>query len=160
MANTGATYPDLNQFTPHLGTGCFVGSPSLAPNLLQLAIVQITAAQLLGMNTTPIVLVPAGSSAKGNGIPQTISIAQILFRYLQGGVAFAGGAALTVQHAGGNALCNSVPATLLTNNTSSDVIRNFIDAVGTPNSAVTLTTATAFTGGTGTMIAYVWYSIV
>lgn len=107
----------------------------------------LTAAQLNSMNTTPITLVPAPGAGK------MIIPDEVTFKMTRTATAFTGGGNVQIKHAGGNALVNDFPSTILTTAGAATTIDTHIpiDFVGTENAALQLSNLTAnFATGTGT----------
>lgn len=133
-----------------------ITSQALHPSLVNVAQVNLTAAQIITLFTAPIILIPAPGAGK------SIIIDFVLFRYLYGGVAYTGGGVTTIGYAGGAAAVATVPAATLTAGASSDsTLPTTALTVVTQNAALQISTATAnFAAGNGTLQIYIYYSTV
>lgn len=126
--------------------------------------ITLTAAQINALNTTPITIVPA----PGAGL--ALVLEAIVLEVNRTATAFTGGGAVGPVYAGATGTfltANQVAAADLTTAGAGQVTRFLIPAspaggLGiTPNTAIQLFAATAnFAAGTGTVKAYVSYSVV
>jgi hypothetical protein len=139
-----------------------IGSAALNPLVLQVATVQLTAAQLIAMKTTPVSVLPAPGAGK------VLIIDAISFQFKNGGTQFTGGGAISFQYHGtaitphtGTVAAAVVQAAAadvqyLGPNTSAA-----IDLQTAINLGLDITNATAaFAAGNGTAIVTVWYSVL
>ncbi len=122
--------------------------------------VALSSAQILGMNATPVVLVPAP------GLAKAIVVESIAFKMIASATAYASGGVVTFQYTGGAVVTSaaSLAAALVTAGagTVSTSLIGLATALTNPaNTGITVTNATgAFTTGTGTAVVTVRYHIV
>ena len=113
--------------------------------------VTLTQAQIQGMNTTPVILIPAVA-----GVTYVLE-GPLFFRYTFATAAYAAGGAITLQyHIGPTAASVVLPATALgaasTENIVNALPNSTVNVVPTIGDQVEITNATAaFTGGGGTL---------
>jgi len=153
-------YPGTNPLSiavPGCGGNGSLGvqSTDCAINLIQTAVVTLTSAQILTLNTTPVVIVPA----PGAGL--TIIGDYMVLKYLNGGTNYAGGGAFSMQYSGGATLFATLPASTITGASATATAPTTGAVTGSINTAVTITNATGnFTTGNGTIVILMSYVIV
>ena len=132
---------------------------ALSADTLNFANFQLTSANILGMNATPVVLLPAPGAGK------SIVVDYIMFRMIATATAYASGGVVTIGYVGGAAVCNTFAASII--NTAGPATVDTILVVGTTNitctqnAGIQITNATgAFTTGTGTANVFIWYTTV
>lgn len=126
--------------------------------------VSLTAAQIIAMYTTPVVLVAAPAAGKA------IAVNKAIFTITRTATAFTGGGAAIIQYdstangAGTNACDSTLASTVITGSSgTSATLRN--GAIISDSSAITakglyISNATAvFAAGTGTATVDVWYTV-
>jgi hypothetical protein len=121
--------------------------------------INMTAANIIGMEATPFVLIPA----PGAGL--SIVVTRVLFRMTATSTAFTGGGTVTIGYASGNAVVNTFAASLITTGTAGTVDTLLVTGASnitlSENAALQITNASApFAAGTGTAAVIIWYSIV
>lgn len=133
-----------------------VDTGQLAVAALQYATVNLSSAQILALNGTPITLV----AAQGTGT--VILVENIEFKMVTTSTQYAAGGNVTFQYSGGNAVTNNIGAAVITAAAgTSYTIRQGIDVTAVANTAVTVTNATAaFTTGTGTAVVNIKYRVL
>lgn len=128
------------------------GTDDMEDSHLRTVEVALTSAQILALNATPVELVAAPGAGK------VLHYLGATFIHDYGGTQYANGAVLIVKQ-GSVAVSADVLAATLT--AAADVITSNIPITGvaTANTALTLTTATAFITGTGVLRVKVVYAI-
>lgn len=127
----------------------------MAVSSLQLAQVNLTAAQIITLFTAPIILIPAPGAGK------SIYVQDCLFRFVYGGVAYTGGGVSSISYAGGATPLTTVPAATITAGASSDSLLTTAAVTITQNAALQISTATAnFAAGNGTLQIYIYYTVL
>jgi hypothetical protein len=131
---------------------------------VQHATVNLTAANIIAMYTTPVAIIAAPGAGK------TIEITKLSFRITRTSTAFTGGAAAIFQYdstangAGTNALDSTIASTVITGSAGSTTsVRNgavLSDSSAIENKGIYISNGTAvFAAGTGTVVVEVWYVI-
>jgi hypothetical protein len=134
------------------------------PQLVQLAIVPLSAAQIIAMGTTPVLILAAPGAGK------VIVVDEILVQVKRTATAFTGGGAISftyhttttsVVHGG------SIPASVVTTGGAGSAQSGLWAQSGTnglimpANEGIDITNATAaFAAGTGTAQVWIWYSVI
>ena len=166
MPNMGVNYGiDLGneiQAGSQLGSGSAAASSAgfLTPDVVQIATVSLTAAQILGMYATPVQLVAAPGAGK------SIVLHRLLLRLVYGTTQFASGGTVSaeydsVAHAAGTLATGTIAAATINAAASSDNMLPGIAVAPTQNKGLFISNATgAFTTGDSTATVYVWYSII
>ena len=132
------------------------------PQFGQYATVNLTAANILGMNAAPVSILPAPGAGKA------IVVDNILFEMTTTATAFANGGVVSFPYHGGstNSHSGTIPAAVVTAGagTSNTQLGPATGSNGTTipaNTGVDITNATApFITGTGTAKVQIWYQIV
>jgi hypothetical protein len=144
----------------HVGTGgLWMGAAKI--NHVQ---VSLTAAQIIAMYTTPVVLVAAPGTGK------TIAVSRCIFTITRTSTAFTGGGANIIQYdstangAGTNACDSTLASTVVTGASGTSVsLRNgavISDSAALQNKGIYISNATAvYAAGTGTATVDVWYTL-
>lgn len=130
---------------------------TVGTNLIKLATITLSAAQIIAMNGAPVTLVPAPGAGK------SIILRHLVLRSTRTSTAFTGGGASVVQyHTGAVAATNTIAAATFTGAAGvQDVLRVAIDVSPVQNDALEITNATApFAAGTGTAQVFCYYQIV
>jgi hypothetical protein len=138
-----------------------IGTACMQTSFLQLATVNLTAANITGMYATPVQIIAAAPTG------QSVVVDSFVFRFQAGSTAFTSGGAVQLQigntnHAGGTAVGNTIAASVVTSASSSDSFTNVGSSLLTLTQAtgIYITNATgAFATGNGTAIVFVWYTI-
>ena len=133
---------------------------------LQHVTVNLSAAQIIAMYTTPVQLVAAPGSGK------SIVVTKLVFTITRTSTAFTGGAAAIVQYdstangAGQNALDSTIASTVITGSAGTTVsLRNGavirdLASTGIQNKGLYISNGTAvFAAGTGTAVVDVYYLV-
>jgi hypothetical protein len=128
----------------------------------QLAVVNLSAANILAMNGTPVTVVAAPGTGKA------ILVDSVIFKMVTTATAFASGGAVSIQYNGGSVVAHagSIAAAVVTAGagTSYTELGPAAATNGTTivaNKALEITNATgAFTTGTGTAVLLIQYRIV
>ena len=157
MSNS-TTSVNLGTYLSGLGTVLGVGSQDTQDAMGQYFQYTLTAAQILSMFATPIVILPATIAGTG----RTICVDYVLMRYTSGGTAFAGGGAISVGYVGGSAVATTLAASVINSTTSSDTILGNLAAnlTALQNTGIQITNGTAaFTTGNGTLQVQLHYSV-
>lgn len=139
--------------------------------VLQEAKVTLTAAQLMAMHASPVsvLLAPlAGTDAPPANPNALFVVDSVTIQYKYGGTAFTGGGAINLVYHGTSVVPHSgtVPATILTTAASDfqslgPYSAGALDLENEVNLGIDITNATAaFTGGNGSLIVTIWYSIL
>lgn len=138
--------------------GTTLGADYIAPDVVQTITVPLTSAQLLGMNATPVELIPAPGAGK------VIIIDNVLFTMTRTSTAYASGGTIVLNYATGPvAAINTIAASVLTTAGAAvtQTVRDGIDAAAVANDAIVITNGSgAFTTGTGTASVNIKYRIV
>jgi hypothetical protein len=129
---------------------------------MSVAVVNLTAANIIAMNATPVSILPAPPTG------YALIVDQILFEMTTTSTAFTGGGAVSFVYHGGSVAphAGSIPASVVTAaaGSSNTLLGGAVATNGTTIPAATgidITNATAaFAAGTGTAKVKVWYSIV
>ena len=129
--------------------------------LLKTTVVQLSSAQILALNATPVALVAAPGTGK------IISVEEILFKMVRTATAYANGGALEFRYrnASGAKVIADIAASVVTTGgagTEYNIVRGVVTSL-TPvaNAAIVIDNATApFITGTGTAVVSVKYRIV
>ena len=135
------------------GTGTFSGGPGSAT-------VNLTAAQIIAMNATPVALI----AAPGSGA--AIIVDNITFKMVTTATAFTGGGAVEFRYTNGSGtkVTADVAAAVVTAGagTSFTNVRGIeASLTATANAAIVVTNATAaFAAGTGTAVVTIDYHVV
>jgi hypothetical protein len=136
------------------GTGTFPGGSGTAH-------VNLTAAQIIAMGTTPVSLIAAPGTGKA------IIVDNITVKMTRTATAFTGGGAVEFRYtdASGAKVTDDVAAALVTTGGAGTAFANVrgIEASVTPvaNAAIVITNATAaFAAGTGTAVVSIAYHVV
>lgn len=144
----------------HVGTGgLWMGAAKI--NHVQ---VSLTAAQIIAMYTTPVVLVAAPGTGK------TLAVSRVVFTITRTSTAFTGGGTNIIQYdstangAGTNACDSTLAATVVTGASgTSTSLRNgavISDSSALQNKGIYISNATAvYAAGTGTATVDVWYTL-
>jgi len=148
------------QFSAPL-SGPGIGSASLDPQVQQLAVVPLTAAQLKSLFSTPLTVLPAP------GAGYALILEQALLEFKFGTIAYTGGGALSlVYHGNAGALhSGTVPASVITagSGQSQTLLGPQTGANGLTvlsNTGIDLTNATQnFAAGNGLAQLWLWYTI-
>ena len=138
-----------------------IGSSSIDPQVQQLAVVPLTAAQITTLHTVPVTVIAAPGAGKA------IVVEQAVLEFKFGTVAFTGGGVVTlIYHGGSTALhSGSVPASVITaaSGTSATEVGPQTGANGLTlavNAGVDISAATAnFAAGDGTAQLWIWYTV-
>ncbi len=138
-----------------------VGRLAIRGNILAVARVDLSSAQILALNATPVELVPAP------GAGNIISVEEILFKMIRTATAYAAGGALEFRYTNGSGakVTADVAASVVTTGgagTEYNIVRGVTTSL-TPvaNSNIVIDNATAaFTTGTGTAVVWVKYRIL
>lgn len=133
---------------------------------LQHATVALTAANLIAMYTTPVVLIAAPGAGK------TIVVTKLAFTIVRSSTAFTGGGAAIIQYdstangAGTQALDSTLASTVITGSAGTTVslrrgaIISDLASTSIYNKGLYISNATAvFAAGTGTATVDVWYNV-
>jgi hypothetical protein len=142
---------------PNSGGSFAVHTADVSQTLVQHVAVTLTTAQILTLNATPIVLLPAPGAGMSNIIDYG------LFRYISGGTAFASGGTITIGYVSGAAVVNTIANTVINSTSSSDtvLVTSASNITALQNTAIQITNATgAFTTGNGSVTINLWYSII
>lgn len=143
--------------TNHAGTKPSTGlvdTNNIAPAIIKHAQVAVSSADILALSATPKTLIAAQGAGK------TIILHRLEFNFTSG-TSYSGGGAVVARYNTSNVAVISTLASTVVTGSSSIVIRNAIDAAATANVPIELSNATAaFTGGTGTALVDVWYSVI
>lgn len=157
----------LKQYIPNLGQNAniTVGSTELSPNTVQYAQVTFTAAQIQAMNTTPLQVIAAPVYAP---IGTNLSIVVTDFSLEVGSfgatsTGYAGGGSATYLTYGTSVAITSPIGTAIFFGTANAT--TYAQAAATytvvPNTGIFLTNSTgAFTTGTASVTANVWYAVM
>lgn len=128
--------------------------------------VSLTAAQIIAMYTTPVVLVAAPGAGK------SIAVNKVIFKIVRTATAFTGGGAAIIQYdstangVGTQACDSTLASTVITGAAGTSVsLRNgaiVSDSTATiVNTGLYISNATAvFAAGTGTATVDVWYTVI
>ena len=148
----------LINYIPAIKYGNLVDNAELNPAISQAVQVNITAAQLNAINTTPVTLITT-TAAGQLIIPQSV-----IFEMNATSTTFTSGGALSVTYNAGstNLMGGTIPASVVT---SSSAGYYQVDVSGngqtvTPNAGLTLYGGTNFATGTGTAKVFLNYYII
>lgn len=158
----GATTPATGAFTTASTTGAMTVGTSLIQGTESLLFtsVNLTSANILGMNASPVTVIAAVAS-------KAILIEAIEFVMTRTATAYANGGAVSFQYAGGSAVAATIASTVVTGaagttytlRTASDL--SDIASAAIINTALTITNATApFITGTGTAVINIIYRLI
>jgi hypothetical protein len=150
-----------------LGVSATAGTTSsaafLSPDIVVETIVQLTAAQLIAMYTTPVVVLPAPGAGKSNIVHRAL----LRFTYPSAApVQFTGGGVVGLQyaataHGAGTLATATVAAAQIQAAASSDNVIQGASGVATQNTAIYVSNPTApFAAGNGTAELVVWSSVI
>ena len=138
-----------------------LASPVWSNNSAGALVTSLTAANIIAMYTTPVMIVPAPGAGKA------ILVDSILFEMTTTSTAFTSGGAVSFAYSGGAGVhSGSIPASVVTAaaGTSYTMLGMPTATNGTTvlaNTAVVISNATGvFASGTGTAKVQVWYSVV
>src|SRR5690348_3710775 len=147
---------------PNTPSPASVTSGLLDPQLIQLATVNVTSANILAMNGAPVTVLAAPGAGKA------IIVDSILFEMTTTSTQYANGGVVQFVYHGGSVQVtgNTIPAATVTATAGTT---NTLVGSGSPsngivvaaNTAIDITNATAaFITGTGTAVLKIWYSII
>lgn len=150
IGNNAALQSPAGFSSIYLGAPNTTGNPQLVGTVIPL-----TSAQILGMSTSSIILIPA------TGGTTTAVIHSALFKFTAGTSVYTGGGAVTITYGGSVAAASgSMPASAIT--TSGISTYAFGPLTGSsipPNSNVEIASAGTFSAGNGTATVAIIYSI-
>lgn len=161
MVAQASTYNALATIVPGCGVSgsSYITSADSSPQLIQQVNFQLTSANIIGMNASPIILIPAPGANK------SIVVDYCMFRMIATSTAFTGGGTVTIGYTGGAAVVNTFASTIITTGTPGQVdtvlVTGASNITTTQNVGIQITNASApFAAGTGTANVFIWYSIV
>ena len=134
-------------------------SPLDDNNLFICSSFTLTAAQIIGMFTTPLTIIPAP------GANRYITVSQVSFQFKPGTTNFTGGGALNLQyHGGAQTHAGTILASVVTSGSASTTLLGpAVPTNGTTvtvNAGIDITNATgAFATGNGTAVVTIQYTI-
>jgi hypothetical protein len=140
-----------------------ITSADLDPTIQQVAIVPLTAANILGMYAAPVAVLPAPGAGK------CILVDALALEFVPGNIAFMGGGAVSVNYAGGAAVhTGALPAATINAAANGPktltqlAMQTGANGLAAPaNTGLTIGNATgAFAAGNGTAFLVIYYSIV
>jgi hypothetical protein len=131
----------------------------IAPDLLQMAQVTLTAAEIIAMGTTPVSVLPAP------GAGQVIIPVAFHLQTKPGGTAFTGGGVVSFEYHGTSIVphASSIAAAVVTSATASNNLLPVDAAAIQPptNTGIDILNATApFAAGNGTIVVTIWYRVL
>lgn len=140
--------------------GRLLAGASALGDELQHAYFELSAAEVMAMNGAAIEVIPAPGANKA------LVVSDIVLMHNAGSAAFAAGGNITLNYAGGSAVCGTVAATLVTTSAVDRVAVPIAAAVeaalsAVANKGITITNAAAaFTTGDGTLRGRVNFKVV
>jgi hypothetical protein len=153
---------------PGSGTSFSVHASDLFQADLQHTTVTLTAAQIIAMYATPVLIAPVPQTGVFAGT-SVITVQNWLFTMTATSTAFTGGGAVNIQYGntgsgGGTAIGNTMAASVITTGTPGTtftlVLLGSSNITLTGNAGIYITNASApFAAGTGTAVVDFWYSI-
>ena len=159
--NTKYIFPD-----PGTSTATVVISPitsaNISPDVIQHATVALTSANLLGMYAAPVLLIAAPAAGKN------IIVNKYMFTMIPSGTAYASGGVTAPQigntvHGAGTLVTATLAASVINasgTTTSYTIFSGVASYTGTAATGLYISNQTgAFTTGTGTAIADIWYHV-